>query len=197
LTVILDYGLGNLRSVELAVRRLGKESRIQADLSGATRVILPGVGAFAKAMETLQPVAEDLRKWARSGSPLLGICLGQQLLFDSSEEFGETPGLGILRGRVKYIPLDVGVKVPHIGWSPLEVRQHHGLLAGIYPGDQVYFVHSLVTEPADQSAVAAYAEHGIRFAAAIQHENIWATQFHPEKSGYVGLRILENFLSCS
>lgn len=197
MTVILDYGLGNLRSVELAVRRLGKESRIQADLSGATRVILPGVGAFAKAMENLQPVAEDLRKWARSGSPLLGICLGQQLLFDSSEEFGETPGLGILGGRVKYIPLDVGVKVPHIGWSPLEVRQHDGLLAGIHPGDQVYFVHSLVTEPADEAAVAAYAEHGIRFAAAIQHENIWATQFHPEKSGDVGLRILENFLSCS
>lgn len=191
--VILDYGMGNLRSVQKAIEFLGYESRIQTDLKGADKVILPGVGAFAKAMEHLDEHVDAIRAFAGEGKPLLGICLGQQLLFESSEEMGDTPGLGLLPGRVRYLPREGRLKVPHMGWNVLEVRDRV-VFAGIDPGSQVYFVHSLYTECADPNDVAATCEYGLEFAAAVRRDNVWGTQFHPEKSGIVGLAILENFL---
>jgi len=146
-------------------------------------------------MERLRPLRDEIRAFAAAGNPVMGICLGQQLLFDESEELGQNEGLGLIPGRVRYLPRE-GVKVPHMGWSPLTVRRPEGLMDGFHPGEQVYFVHSLVTECADPGDVVATATHGTEFAAAVQHKNVWGTQFHPEKSGAVGLRILQNFLAC-
>lgn len=197
MTVIVDYGMGNLRSVEKACQHLGHVVAIQRDLTGATKVILPGVGAFAQAMENLGSVASALVDWIEDGQPLLGICLGQQLLLEVSEEFGETKGLGVVGGRVRYFGDDLGLSVPQMGWNDVETVFEGGLMAGVEAGDQVYFVHSLYTECTDHSVVAGWTEYGVRYASAIQQGNLWATQFHPEKSGTVGLRILENFLRCS
>lgn len=198
MTVILDYGMGNLRSVERALAHLGHPARIQTDLADATRVIIPGVGAFAAAMERLQPHTGAIRRFVGTGQPLLGICLGQQLLFDTSEEGGgECAGLGLLPGRVVYFPADLGVKVPHVGWNELQFRAGSPMAVGFPAGGQVYFVHSLITECADSKDIAATCTHGIEFAAAVQRENVWGMQFHPEKSGDVGLGLLRNFLEWS
>lgn len=195
MTVILDYGMGNLRSVERAVAHLGFESRVQSDLAGASRLIIPGVGAFAAAMERLEPLRDEIRAFAASGAPLLGICLGQQLLFETSEEGGsETPGLGLLAGRVRYFPSDMGLKVPHIGWNALSFRPGSIFGAGFPEGGQVYFVHSLYTDCLDTSDTAATCTYGIEFAAAVERGNVWGAQFHPEKSGDLGLGLLKNFL---
>lgn len=199
LTVILDYGMGNLRSVEKAVQSLGGEVAIQDSLAGASRLILPGVGAFGAAMQRLAPLADIIRGWAREGRPLLGICLGQQLLFERSQEMGTYHGLGLLPGEVRYFPADLregdqALKVPHMGWNELEPQQTEGLLAGIAPGDMVYFVHSLYTACEEPSFVAATTRYGLTYASAIQAKNVWAAQFHPEKSGAIGKRILNNFL---
>lgn len=186
--------MGNLRSVQNALARLNAPSRLVTDLEGVEKLILPGVGAFGAAMERLAPFREAIRAFAASGKPLMGICLGQQLLFEQSEELGRHEGLGILRGTVRYFPSDLGLKVPHIGWNEAVFRADSRLGRGVLPGDQVYFVHSLVTiceDPADQ---AATTEYGIRFASAVERENVWGTQFHPEKSGEVGMRILRNFV---
>ena len=194
--VILDYGMGNLRSVERAVRHLGFECSIQPDLAGASKLILPGVGAFGAAMQRLGPMVGAIREFAASGRPVMGICLGQQLLFDLSEEMGSHEGLGLIPGRVRYFSPDMGLKIPHVGWNELRFAREAGLGEGSKPGDQVYFVHSLFTECAQPSDVAAECSYGITFAAAVQRENVWGAQFHPEKSGAVGLRILGNFLRC-
>lgn len=195
MTVILDYGMGNLRSVERAVAHLGFTAVVQDHLGGATRLIIPGVGAFAAAMERLTPLLAEIRAFANGGNPLLGICLGQQLLFESSNEgTRETPGLGLLAGRVRYFPPDLGVKVPHVGWNTLRFRSDSQFGAGFPAGGQVYFVHSLYTECADSNDVAATCEHGIEFAAAVERDNVWGAQFHPEKSGELGLALLRNFL---
>lgn len=194
--VVLDYGMGNLRSVQKAIEHLGFACSVQPDLAGATKLIIPGVGAFGAAMERIGKLGDDVRRFARDGRPILGICLGQQLLFERSEEFGAHEGLGLLSGCVRYLPRSEGLKVPHMGWNALEVNREDGLMSGVSTGDQVYFVHSLYTECGDPADVAATAEHGIEFAAAVQRANVWGVQFHPEKSGAVGLRILRNFLSC-
>lgn len=194
--VILDYEMGNLRSVEKAVEFLGFECRIQPHLKGATKVILPGVGAFGAAVSKLGPLADDIRAFVRDGGPLMGICLGQQLLFESSEEMGEHPGLGLVPGKVRYFPSDLGLKIPHMGWNEVYFRRNDGIGEGASPGEQVYFVHSLFCECADSVDVAAECAYGLTFAAAVQRGNVWGTQFHPEKSGDVGLRILGNFLRC-
>lgn len=193
MTVIIDYGMGNLRSVQKACEHLGFEAAIQKDLAGASRAILPGVGAFGQAMKNLGPVAEEIRSWCGDGRPLLGICLGQQLLLESSEEFGESEGLGIVKGKVRYFSPDMGLKVPQIGWNGVEPTGKAGLFDGVSTGEQVYFVHSLYTD-CEPGVVAAWTEYGVRYASAIQQGAVWATQFHPEKSGAVGLRILENYL---
>lgn len=193
--VVLYYGMGNLRSVERAIAWLGFESRVQTNLEGASKLILPGVGAFGAAMERLSPLASDIRAFAASGSPLLGICLGQQLLFETSEELGEHRGLGLLGGSVRYFRPTSDLKVPHMGWNALRFRDSE-MGAGIDSEDQVYFVHSLVTVPDDPRDVAAETEYGETFASAVRRGNVWGTQFHPEKSGTVGLHILKNFLTC-
>ena len=195
MTVILDYGMGNLRSVERAVAHLGFTAEVRDSVAGASRIIIPGVGAFAAAMERIAPLRDEIRAFAASGAPLLGICLGQQLLFETSEEgTQETPGLGLLAGRVRYFPLDQGLKVPHIGWNSLRFREDSKLGAGFPEDGQVYFVHSLYTECADPCDVAATCSYGLEFAAAVERGNIWGAQFHPEKSGDVGLNLLKNFL---
>lgn len=186
--------MGNLRSVERAVQHLGFRCAIQENLNGAEKLILPGVGAFGAAMERLAGISGEIRCFAASGSPLLGICLGQQLLFESSEEMGSHTGLGLLGGVVRKLPRTAGIKVPHVGWNSVEFRSDSRLGADFPGAGQVYFVHSLYTDCAHPEDVAAWSEHGVRFAAAVERGMIWGTQFHPEKSSAVGLAILRNFL---
>lgn len=188
--------MGNLRSVEKAIESQGFKCSVSTSLSGATKLIIPGVGAFGAAMERLMPLKEEIRSFVASGQPLLGICLGQQLLLETSEELGEHVGLELIQGRVRYIPGNLGVKVPHIGWSPLHYRIHSGLATNAIEGEQVFFVHSLYTDCTDDTDIAATATYGIEFPAAVQRGNVWGTQFHPEKSSNVGLRILRTFLEC-
>ena len=193
---ILDYGMGNLASVERAFRHLGAKVQVQDHLHGIEKLVIPGVGAFAKAMERLLPLKDDLQRWAASGQPLLGICLGEQLLFETSEEMGETTGLEILPGRVRYFEATPGIKIPHMGWNELSVSEQADSMRGVNPNDQVYFVHSLYVETSEKAIVAATSNHGTEFVAAVESANVWGMQFHPEKSGEVGLNILKNFILC-
>lgn len=193
---ILDYGMGNLRSVEKALQSLGAACQVSESVGAAEKLVIPGVGAFGAAMERLRPLRDEIRAFAESGRPLMGICLGQQLLFDSSEEHGRHEGLGLIPGDVRYLASGTGLKVPHMGWSPIAVRQPLGLMAAVENGEQVYFVHSLHTVCEDPADVAASANYGVPIAAAVQRRNVWGTQFHPEKSGDVGLRILRSFVEC-
>jgi glutamine amidotransferase len=196
LTVILNYGINNLRSVEKAISFLGHQCRIQTQIEGATKLILPGVGAFGAAMERIRPIAKDIRQFADAGNPVLGICLGQQLLFESSEEFGSHEGLGLIPGRVVYFNKDMGLKIPHVGWSTVSFGKDAALGNGLCVGERVYFVHSLHTVCRDSEDVASKTTYGIAFTSSVQRGNVFGTQFHPEKSGDVGLRILRNFLEC-
>ena len=188
--------MGNITSVARAVKHLGFECRIQKDLRGAEKLIIPGVGAFRAAMERIEPLTHEIQEFAKEGRPILGICLGQQLLFEESEEFGNCKGLGLLPGKVKYFPGKRGLKVPHVGWNEVAWSRREGLGRGGVEGEQTYFVHSLYTECADPEDVAAKTRYGVEFASAVMRKNVWGTQFHPEKSGEVGLRILKNFLEC-
>jgi glutamine amidotransferase len=199
---IVDYGLGNLLSVARGFERAGADVLVTSspeDVRRATRVVLPGVGAFADGMAGLSDrgLVEPLVEHARAGKPLLGICLGMHLLMETSEEFGRNSGLGIVAGRtVALAPAD-GDKVPNIGWRPLvPAGEWDGtVLDSLAPAAEAYFVHSFVAEPADPAARLADAEHGGRpFTAVLRVDNVAGTQFHPEKSGPVGLRILANFL---
>jgi len=193
---IVDYGMGNLRSVEKALERVGFEARITSDpteIAAAGHVVLPGVGAFGDGMAGLRSrgLVGAVGEAALSGRPFLGVCLGMQLLFDSSEESPGVSGLGVARGTVKR--LRVKLKVPHMGWNNLAMRKESRLLAGLPAGSYVYFVHSYIVCPADEGLIAAEADYGGPFAAAIERANLFATQFHPEKSQEVGLAILRNF----
>jgi len=188
--------MGNLRSVEKAIQAIGFECVVQPDIQGADKLIIPGVGAFGAAMEKIGPLANEIRDFAKSGKPLLGICLGQQLLFDGSDEHGRHQGLGLVPGWVKYLPRERGLKVPHIGWGGLSYCDGSWISEGGTDGEEVYFVHSLYADCADASHVAATTTYGIEFPAAVQKDNVWGTQFHPEKSSVVGMRILKRFLSC-
>jgi len=196
---IIDYGVGNLASVNKAFSFIGVESVISSDpevILTADKVVLPGVGAFADAMNSLERtnMISVIKEVAEKGTPLLGICLGMQLLFDYSTEGGEiVPGLGLLKGSVRQFPLDMGLKVPHIGWNSLSIKQHSGIFNGISENSYVYFVHSYYLAASDSKDVAATCNYGITFDAAVARENIMGTQFHPEKSGEVGLKILGNF----
>ena len=197
---IVDYGMGNLRSVEKGLARTGFVTRVTSDsneIRAANGVVLPGVGAFGACMANLRSRGLDdtIRDVVRSGKPFLGICLGMQLLFDESEEFGPVAGLGLLGGKVVRFagaPLD-GLKIPQIGWNRLKIRRPVAELAGLEPDPYVYFVHSYYVVPADPEITVATTEYGVEFAAAIVHENVFACQFHPEKSQAVGLKILESF----
>lgn len=196
---IIDYGMGNLRSVQKACEKVGAPARIVNTPEGvrtAERLILPGVGAFRDAIHELQrlDLVEPLRAYVLSDRPFLGICLGLQLLFEVSYEDGEWPGLGLFAGEVVRFPAMPDLKVPHMGWNTLELTPAaERLMRGIPPEAAVYFVHSYFVRPRDESIVAARTEYGIKFVSMIARGNIFATQFHPEKSQKVGLQMLSNF----
>ncbi len=199
MTAIIDYGAGNLRSVEKALAFLGERpvvTRDEGEILSADRVILPGVGAFGDAMGRLKQygLAEVIRSIAAMGTPLLGICLGLQLFFEHSEESGGAQGLGLLKGEVLKIPDGGGLKIPHMGWNSLSLRAGTRLFEGVADGSYVYFVHSYYLKAAEEAQVAATTEYSAHIHAAVEHGNLFACQFHPEKSGEVGLRILENFI---
>ncbi|MCC8128264.1 MAG: imidazole glycerol phosphate synthase subunit HisH [Clostridiales bacterium] len=199
MTAIIDYDAGNLRSVEKALIYLGEEAVVTRDPSvilAAPRVILPGVGAFGDAMGRLHQygLVEPLREVAAKGTPLLGICLGLQLFFERSDESVGVEGLGILKGEILKIPDQEGLKIPHMGWNSLTIRPGTRLFEGVPDGSYVYFVHSYYLKAADEAKVAATTEYSAHIHAAVESNNVFACQFHPEKSGEVGLRILQNFI---
>ena len=199
MTAIIDYDAGNLRSVEKALQALGEETVITRDreeILAADRVILPGVGAFGDAMEKLHQygLVEIIRQVVQKGTPFLGICLGQQLLFEESEESQGVPGLGILKGKIRRIPNTPGLKIPHMGWNSLTLRPGTRLFSGLGEEPYVYFVHSYYLEAADPEIVAASADYGVVIHAAVETGNVFACQFHPEKSSDTGLQILKNFI---
>ena len=196
---IIDYDAGNIKSVEKAILALGEEVVVTSDadtILTADGVILPGVGAFGDAMKKLKDydLVDVIRRVAESGKPFMGICLGLQLLFDSSEESPGVEGLGILKGKIVRIPEGEGIKVPHIGWNSLEFPKKSRLFEGITPGSYVYFVHSYYLQAQNKEIVAATAEYGVEIHAAVEKENIFACQFHPEKSSDIGLKLLRNFI---
>jgi len=195
---IVDYGMGNLRSVQKGFERVGFAAEVTRDparIESAAGVVLPGVGAFGACMENLRAygLVELVLAVIRRGTPFLGICLGMQLLFEESEEFGPVRGLGLLPGRVVRFPDQPGLKVPHMGWNRIHIQCEVAYLDGIAEGSFVYFVHSYYVAPADPALAVAVTEHGVPFASAVARGNIFATQFHPEKSQRVGLRLLANF----
>ena len=201
MTVIVDYGVGNLFSLSCSFGALGEETVVASDpavIEGADRIVLPGVGAFSDAMEKLKAsgVVPALRRAAEKGTPLLGICLGMQLLFDKSYEYGEHEGLGLIAGEVRPIPAEGGLKIPHMGWNALSFgEKKHPLFRYIEEGDYVYFVHSFAAVSCEESVIAT-TEYGGRVTAAAARGNVLGCQFHPEKSGEVGLRILKAFCEC-
>ncbi len=196
---IIDYDAGNVKSVEKAFEHLGEEVVLTRDkniLLSAEKVVLPGVGNFGDAMArinqyNLKPVIEEI---IAKKTPFLGICLGQQLLFETSEESEGVEGLAILKGTIKRIPDSPELKVPQIGWNNLTYPNKSKLFEGIEEGSYVYFVHSYYVDALDKSIVAATTEYGVTVDAAIESENVFACQFHPEKSSAVGMQILSNFL---
>jgi glutamine amidotransferase len=193
--VVLDYGVGNLFSLCAALEREGVEPVVSAEIPAErdfAALILPGVGHFTPVAERLRGIRERLQRWVADGVPILGICLGMQVLFEESEE-GVGRGLGFFPGRVVRLP--DSVKVPHIGWNALRVRRCHPLLDGIEDGAWVYFVHSYHPHPADPTIVLAETEYGRAFPAIVARGALCGTQFHPEKSGAVGRRLLRNFLA--
>ena len=193
---VIDYQAGNLRSVQKALERFGARAAITrdpADVERADAVVFPGQGANDPSMRHLRAggLIEPIQAFIRGGKPFLGVCLGLQLLLDGSDE-GVEPGLGVLAGRVRR--LDNGLKVPHMGWNSVDFRVAHPLLGGIPNGSHFYFVHSYYADPADKSVVAGRTSYGVDFCSAAAWRNVFATQFHPEKSGEVGLRLYRNFV---
>lgn len=200
MTVIIDYGAGNIKSVEKALLSLGQEVVITDDadtILNAERIILPGVGAFGNAMAQLEKTGLDevIREAVRRKIPFLGICLGLQLLFEKSDEALGVKGLGVLKGEVKKIPAKKGLKIPHMGWNSLNIKPQARLFDGIANNSYVYFVHSYYLKAEDENIVAASTEYSTHIHASVESGNIFACQFHPEKSSDVGLRILKNFAS--
>jgi glutamine amidotransferase len=195
---IIDYGMGNLRSVQKGLERVGFPAEVTRDatrIEAAAGVVLPGVGAFGACMDNLRTygLIDTVRHVISRGTPFLGICLGMQLLFEESEEFGPVPGLGIFPGRVVRFPAMSDLKVPHMGWNQIRKLQNPPHLRGIDDGAFVYFVHSYYVVPTDPDLTATTTEYGIEFTSAIARDNVFATQYHPEKSQAVGLKILQNF----
>lgn len=199
---IVDYGVGNLFSLASSLKMLGIKSEVTGDpekLKAADRVILPGVGAFGDAIAKLQETGLDrtVKELAAAGKPLLGICLGMQLLFDSSEEFGRHEGLGLVPGRVvsmaeAFEKQGIDLKVPHIGWNPITVRKDSPLLRYVKDQDQFYYVHSFYATDCDAHLIAD-SEYGVAVTGIVQNGNVYGTQFHPEKSGHCGLALLKAF----
>jgi glutamine amidotransferase len=199
---IIDYQMGNLRSVQKAFERVGHAAAISADprvLEQASKIVLPGVGAFADAIAELRrrDLVEPIRQAIAAGKPFLGICLGLQLLFDVSYEDGEHRGLGVVAGEVRRFELPREYKVPHMGWNGVDFRRRAPIFAGVEDGAHFYFVHSYYVVPQDDGIVDGVASYGDSFCATIWRDNLFATQFHPEKSQAAGLRMLKNFAELS
>lgn len=202
MTAILDYDAGNLRSVEKALTALGESSVITRDkqvILSADRVILPGVGSFGDAMGRLRQygLEEVIHQVVKQGTPFLGICLGLQLMFENSEESQGVAGLGILKGSIRKIPDTPGLKIPHMGWNSLSISPGSRIFHGINQGAYVYFVHSYYLQAEDEKVVAATTEYSTHIHAAVESGNVFACQFHPEKSSETGLKILKNFIEIS
>ena len=199
MTVIIDYQAGNLTSVVRSLKALGMVAKVTQDpavVAQATRIIFPGVGAAGKAMATLRELGLDqaLRQSFARGVPILGICLGAQIILEHSEE-NDAACLGLLPGRTRALLLSEGLKIPHMGWNRVRFLRDHRVFKGLPEGAEYYFVHSYYPAPAEASMVLGVTDHGIEFPSAIAWRNLVATQFHPEKSGRFGLQILENFLA--
>ena len=200
---IVDYGMGNLRSVQKAFELFSSNIKISSsakDILDSEKIVLPGVGAFGKAMEELKKrnLAQSIKQFIKEEKPFLGICLGLQLLFSESEEGGRIKGLGILEGTVKKFEDNMGLKIPHMGWNKISVRgQGSGVnvLEEVPDNSYMYFVHSYYVEPVDRDIVLCETEYGNAFTSGIHRDNIYAFQFHPEKSQAVGLKIVKNFAS--
>jgi glutamine amidotransferase len=197
---VIDYGMGNLRSVLNALERLGADGRLVRDgeeLEGVDKAVLPGVGAFGDGMRELgeRGFVDAIPAYVADGRPLLGICLGMQLLGSVSHEHGRHEGLGVIPGEVRYIETDPELRVPHVGWNELTVERPSLLLDGLDEVPMFYFVHSYELHPEDDAAVTGTADYGRPVTASVEHENAYGVQFHPEKSQRCGLRVLENFLA--
>ncbi|WP_456465966.1 imidazole glycerol phosphate synthase subunit HisH [Persephonella sp.] len=195
---VVDYGMGNLRSVSKALEKVGLEVKVSSDpkdVDNAKGIVVPGVGAFGDAMHNLerlgllQPVLRSIQK----GKPYLGICLGLQILFEYGYEFGEHKGLGVLKGKVIRFENKENFKVPHMGWNQIWIKQKEGLFTNIRDGEYFYFVHSFYAVPSENMDIASSTDYIVDFCSAVQKENVWAVQFHPEKSQKAGLKLLENF----
>ena len=196
---LIDYDAGNMKSVEKALQLIGEDVLVTRDpkeILAADKVVLPGVGSFGDAMENLHHfgLVPVIHQVVQEQTPFLGICLGLQLLFAGSEECQGAAGLGILPGRILKIPEHPGLKIPHMGWNSLKIRPEAKLFRGIEDGSYVYFVHSYYLKAEDESIVAASTEYSTVIHASVERENVFACQFHPEKSGEVGLAILKNFI---
>ena len=193
---VVNYGVGNLRSVKRGLEKSGSTVQITNRpriLKASDAIVLPGVGAFTAAVKNLTPLSPTLRQLTENGTPLLGICLGLQLLFTESMEDGSTDGLDLISGRVAKLP--TSVKIPQMGWNTLDIVQEHPLMKDVKNNSYFYFVHSYLPQPSDAGIIVATTRYGVRFPSVIAKQNIFATQFHPEKSGKNGLTLLKNFVT--
>jgi len=194
---VVDYGVGNLHSVAKALEKVGAQTRVTSDwrdVGKSEGVVLPGVGAFKDSMDAMHrsDLAKATKDYIASGKPFLGVCLGLQMLFSESEEFGISKGLGVFPGRVVRFPQEQ--KVPHMGWNQIQIKKNgNPLLKGLKEGEYLYFVHSYYVVPENPSLIAAQSSYGVNFTCMIWEKNVFGTQFHPEKSQSVGLKIYENF----
>jgi len=202
--VVVDYGIGNIQSIQNALNKFGIKAVLTSDrdvILKSDGVILPGVGAFKKGMIELRSRGLDvtINQYVKTSKPLLGVCLGMQLLFDTSEEFGSSNGLGIIKGSVCKLPIFDDEKLPNISWNPLiksEISWNNTILDNVTIDEQMYFIHSYVCNPLDKSIVLANAKYGnISFCASLKYNNIYGCQFHPEKSSTAGLKVIENFIN--
>jgi glutamine amidotransferase len=192
---VVNYGVGNLRSIRRGLEKSGaavKVTHSPTDLRNSDAIVLPGVGAFAPAVKNMAPLANVVAEAMKNGTPILGVCLGLQLLFTRSSEGGSVRGLDFLSGDIVKLPDTV--KTPQMGWNTLNIEQAHPLLEGVKDGSYVYFVHSYYPQPADTNVIVTTTEYGVRFASMVAKRNLFATQFHPEKSSKTGLTLLKNFV---